>query len=212
VLNEAIEPRDGLPGDLRGALLYKIFGESYIAESFRAARAADHDAALYYNDYGVDYAEPESRIRRRAILKLLSSLKAKGVPLDGLGIQGHLRVGRKFNPDEFRTFLRDVAALGLHIVITEFDVGDRHLPPDPDLRDRLVAEHARMYLDVVLDEPAVKGVMTWGLSDKFSWLSTHPITRRSDGLRIRGLPLDEYMQPKPLWRAMAEAFDRAPLR
>jgi endo-1,4-beta-xylanase len=103
-----------------------------------------------------------------------------------------------------------VADLGLRIYVTELDVSERDLPPEVPLRDRLIAEHTRAFLDTVLRVPAVDAVLTWGLSDRFSYLNSPRrtnIRKRHDGLPSRGLPLDDQLRRKPMWAAMAEAFD-----
>ena len=56
----------------------------------------------------------------------------------------------------FKRFLADVADLGLSILLTEFDVNDTRTPADEPSRDQAVADHAARYLDVALDEKAVK--------------------------------------------------------
>lgn len=212
VVNEAIEPKSGKPGYLRDSVLYRSFGPSFISESFIRARELDPNARLYYNDYGFDYDDPDSEQRRRGVLELLARLKADGVPIDGLGMQGHLRVGRRYNAEVHRRFLADVAALGLEVMVTEFDVNDRELPADLSSRGANVAGHAKAYLDTLFDERAVKGLITWGLSTKYSWLNDFAGYRRADGQNTRGLPLDENMTRTPLWRAIARAFDGAPAR
>lgn len=210
VVNEAIEPKDGQPGSLRNSIFLKTQGRSYIAEAFRAARAAAPEAQLYYNDYGVEYATPYEDERRRATLALLGDLRRQRL-VDGFGIQGHLKVGNNFDAERFRRFLRDVADLGVAILLTEFDVNDSRLEADVGTRDIKVADHARQFLDAALDERAVKGVVAWGLSDRYTWLNTG-VFRRPDGLRSRSLPLDEDMARKPLWNAIARALDGAPVR
>ena len=55
-------------------------------------------------------------------------------------------------------------------------------------------------------------VVTWGVSDRSSWLNETANARRTDGQQVRGLPLDDQMARKPMWRAMAAAFDTAPAR
>jgi endo-1,4-beta-xylanase len=103
-----------------------------------------------------------------------------------------------------------VASLGLKIMITEMDVTDDKLPVDIDLRDRIIAGAYEDYLSVALSEKAVISVTTWGLSDRYSWLSsTRP---RSDKAAVRPLPLDRNFKSKLAWNAMARAFDRAPKR
>jgi len=77
-------------------------------------------------------------------------------------------------------------------------------------RDRLVAGEVSRYLDVVLDEPAVEGVVAWGLSDRYSWLSPAKLT--STGARNRGLPFDQSLDAKPLRGAIVAALQRRPAR
>jgi endo-1,4-beta-xylanase len=129
-----------------------------------------------------------------------------------LGIQSHLdaSINHLFNRNKFRKFLHDVASLGLKIFITELDVADQKLPADVYTRDRLVAEAYESFLSAVLDEPAVTTVITWGLSDRYTWLSN--FAPRNDGLPVRSLPLDDQLNRKLAWNAMAKAFDNAPRR
>jgi endo-1,4-beta-xylanase len=73
----------------------------------------------------------------------------------------------------------------------------------------------RRFLDAALDEPAVKMVVTWGLSDRHSWIVRHEENNskwRKDGLASRPLPFDADLQPKPAFAAIAEAFSNAPAR
>ena len=210
VVNEAIEPRDGLDRSLRNSQLYRAGGPTYIADCFHAAHEADPAALLVYNEYGLEYHTVEEDRRREGTLRLLSDLKRQGVPLHGLGIQCHLKVGNRFNPKVFRKFLADVAALGLKIRITEFDIDDQRLPVDIVERDRQVADHARKFLEVAFDERSLNGLLTWGLSDRYTWLNAE--RPRADGAKKRPLPLDENLARKPLWLAMAQCFDNAPMR
>ena len=213
VVNEAIEPKHGRADGLRVSPWQSALGPNYIDLAFGAAAAADPTAALYYNEYGLDFDTPEEAARRRATLALLEGLKARGVPIHGLGIQGHLSAaGKPFNATRFNAFLDAVAALGLKIMITELDVSDQALPGDAAARDAAVAAVAGDYLAVACAHPAVLGVMTWGLSDRHTWLNSSPDYRRKDGLAQRPLPLDAALQRKQLWEAIARAFDQAPDR
>jgi endo-1,4-beta-xylanase len=189
----------------------RFIGKGYIDIAFRAAAEADPQALLVYNDCWLDYDTSRDNAQRVAVLNLLEYLKSIGTPIHALGIQAHLR-GRetRFNPKKFRQFLSDVASLGLKIMITELDVADAGLPADIDLRDRIVAHAYEEYLSVALDEPAVIAVLTWGLSDRSSWLSE--AVPRSDKLPVRPLPLDANFKRKLAWNAIARAFDNAPVR
>jgi len=97
-------------------------------------------------------------------------------------------------------------------MITELDVTDHTLPADIAARDAAVAATARDYLAVACAHPAMVGVMSWGLSDRQTWLNNDPWYKRKDGLPQRPLPLDAELNRKPLWDALARAFDQAPVR
>jgi endo-1,4-beta-xylanase len=213
VVNEALEPKEGRADGLRMTPWLKALGPRYLDVAFQSAREVDRDVLLVYNEYGLDYATQNDEARRNATLRLLESLRGRGVPVGALGIQAHLGTdNRPFDAAVLRRFLADVAAMGLRIIISELDVSDKALPDDKVLRDKRVAEETKRYLETVLDERAVIAVLSWGLSDKHSWLSQAEHSKRADGLPSRGLPLDDEFNRKPMWAAMARAFDFAPVR
>jgi endo-1,4-beta-xylanase len=90
------------------------------------------------------------------------------------------------------------------------DVLDDGLPADVAVRDRGVADVYRRYLDVTLDHPAVKALITFGLSDRYTWLQED--LPREDGAARRPLPFDEDLQPKPAYHALAHSLRDAPWR
>lgn len=104
-----------------------------------------------------------------------------------------------------------IADLGLKILVTEMDVLDRSFPTDSMVRDRIVAETYENYLSVVLDEPAVIAVVTWGLSDRYTWLLKEKRTR-ADKSPVRPLPFDAELRPKLAYNAITRAFEKAPMR
>lgn len=211
VVNEAINPSDGRSDGLRKTPWLKFLGSDYIELAFRLAAEADPQALLVYNDFGLDYDIPEDEAKRNAVLKLLERLKSKGTPIHAFGMQAHLHGDKtQFNSKKLKNFLGNVAALGLKILITEMDVADKKLPVDLKVRDRIVAATYEDYLSVVLNEPAVIAVLTWGLSDRYTWLSEYQ--PRRDGAKVRPLPLDANFKRKLAWNAIARAFDNAPQR
>ncbi len=133
------------------------------------------------------------------------------MPVQALGIQAHLEAGvNDLDQARLAKFCNDVASLGLKIVITELDVRDNRIAGDAAARDAAVASHARAYLDAVLSCPATMGVLTWGLSDRRTWLND--VLPRDDKQPQRPLPLDAAFARKPLWTAIADAFATAPAR
>ena len=89
-------------------------------------------------------------------------------------------------------------------MITELDARDHRLPADEAERDCRVAATYRDYLDVMLDQPRLRSIGVWGLSDRYSWLTWHE--PRDDGLPVRPLPFDHEMKRKPAWNAIANAL------
>ena len=215
VANEVTSP-EGVRGLRTDVPWYETIGPSYVAESFHIAHAQDPHALLLLNEFGFETVNEfgdQPGPRRRATLQVLDRLLAQGVPVHGLGIQAHLladRFAERFHPAGYRRFLDEVADRGLKILITEMDVLDDGLPADVAVRDRGVADVYRRYLDVTLDHPAVKALITFGLSDRYTWLQED--LPREDGAARRPLPFDEDLQPKPAYHALARSLRDAPWR
>lgn len=201
VVNEAILP-DG--SGLRPSPWLSAFGPGYIDMAFHAARAANPRTKLVYNDFG---CEQGANDRFRALqLKLLDGLLARRVPVDALGLQGHLTAfGRPVDQRKLRSFLQEIRDRGLAILVTELDVNDVGGPSDISGRDRAVADETRRFLDVVLDNPATVAVLTWNLSDRYAD-PPDEAPLRAIGWRYRKGPYDARLARKPMWDAMAQAF------
>jgi endo-1,4-beta-xylanase len=217
VVNEPIEPNNGRPDGLRNGVFLEKLGPDYLDLAFHTARETDPAARLVVNDYDLEFDTPEQEARRTTLLNLLERMQRSGTPVDAVGIETHLSCagGPPFSASRLRRFLAELAGLGLTIQITELDVTDENAPADETVRDRMVADAYRRFLDAALDEPAVKMVITWGLSDRHSWIvrrETHESKWRSDDLPSRPLPFDSELQPKSASEAIARAFAHAPER
>jgi len=208
VVNEALAPpgRVTRPDGLRPSLWLDAFGPGYVDIAFHAARATDAKVQLVYNDWGCEQGAAENDRFRAAILRFLDGLLKRNVPIDALGLQGHLSAfGNRVDQHKLRAFLDDVRARGLAILVTELDVDDTGGPSDTATRDQAVADEARRFLEVVLDSPATQAVLTWSLSDRYvdppdEW------KLKLMGWRFRKTPYDAEMRRKPLWDALARAF------
>ncbi len=211
VVNEVLEPKDGKPFGFRDTVWYRAMGPDFLQTAFHACAEADPLALRFINDYGLEYTWPEHETKRQDMLALLARLKAGNVPVQGLGFQAHLEAGvNDLDQTRLAKFFADVASMGYRIVITELDVRDNRIEGDAATRDAAVASHARAFLDVALACPAVMGVLSWGLSDRRSWLNDD--MPREDKQAQRPLPLDADLRRKPLWTALADAFAAAPAR
>ncbi len=204
VVNEAIDPDAGRGDGLRPSPWLDFLGSGYIDLAFEHAAKADPGALLVYNDFGFEYEDSWYEERRRHVLDLLTGMVTRGVPINAFGIQSHLSGDLPLDFRRFERFIKDVSDLGLDIMITELDVRDHELPADPTERDCRVADTYRAYLDVVLDNPNVRSITVWGLSDRYSWLSE--FEPRADWRPVRPLPLDADMNRKPAWNAISNAL------
>lgn len=164
VVNEAIFPEDGQSGGWRAGFWYRILGPAFLDIAFQAAQAADPDAVLCYNEYGLEPDGARSEAKRAAVLAMLRAAIGRGVPVGALGVQSHLRAGggASFGPG-LAGFLHEVRALGLAVYVTELDVDDSML--DPAVADSVVAEVYKRYLDLALGTGAVSAVLCWGVWD-----------------------------------------------
>ncbi|MFF3318066.1 endo-1,4-beta-xylanase [Streptomyces sp. NPDC003035] len=179
-------------GSLRRSLWYEQLGESYLADAFRAARAADPDAKLYVNDYNTDGLGAKSD----GLYNLVKRLLAQGVPIDGVGFQAHLIVGQV--PSTLEANLKRFADLGVDVAITELDI--RMALPATDAK---LAQQKSDFTKVTTACLAVArcvGVTVWGFTDSDSWI---PSTFPGQGAAT---PYDENFVPKPAHTGIAEAL------
>lgn len=211
VVNEAILSSDGLPGGMRKSFWYEQVGPDYIELAFRTARAADPHAKLTYNDYGVEFENDEDAERRRLILELLRDLKKRDVPIDAVGIQSHVKAAQPYGFGKGLTdYMESIREMGLEIYLTELDVNEDDIQADdPAQRDATIAQTYRDYLRVALANRAVKQVLTWDLSDRFTWLNGGPTHHRKQPNRPqRSLPFDRDYRPKEAFFAIRDSFDQ----
>jgi endo-1,4-beta-xylanase len=217
VANEVTDPDDADQHGFRTNVpWYATIGPGYIAESFHLAKENDPKALRIINEFGFetenqfgDRPEP----RRKAFLRALDRLLDQGAPVQAVGIQGHLLAdgfAAKFDERGYRSFLRELADRDLTILVTELDVLDDGLPAAVGPRDRGVADVYRRYLDVTLDEKAVKVVVAFGLTDRYTWLEEDQ--PRDDGAPRRPLAFDSDLRPKPAYTAISNALQHAPER
>lgn len=185
VVNEAVP--DAGPDLYRRSKFYEIIGEDYIEKAFQYAHEADPSAQLFYNDYNT-----ESASKRDRIYELLKKLKARHVPIHGVGLQGHWSI---YEPTagELAQSIERFASLGLAVQITELDVSV--YPKEHEKRERRPtdqtqftaeqndrqAAHYKMLFDVFRKHRSViTGVTFWNLSDRYSWLDNFPVMGRKD--------------------------------
>ncbi|MEU6714838.1 endo-1,4-beta-xylanase [Nonomuraea sp. NPDC046802] len=189
VVNEVFDDN----GNMRTSFWYNTLGQSYIADAFRAARAADPDARLCINDYNVEGINAKST----AMYNLVSSLRQQNVPVDCVGFQSHLAIQYGF-PTDLQQNLQRFAALGVQVRITELDV--RMQMPRDATKDATQATYYRNVVNACLAVTACAGVTIWGFTDKYSWV---PDTFSGQGA---ALIYNESYQQKPSYTAVHDAL------
>lgn len=191
VVNEAISDQTG--EYLRtSSPWYKILGEDYLEMAFRYAREAAPNAKLFYNDYNTCFPE-----KRGNIIKLIKSLQAKGIKIDGIGMQGHWKIGSP-TKEQIETTIDQFAALGLTVQITELDVSvyqsdqDKQVEMTPELEQQQ-ADYYQMCFEVFrAKKDKISGLTFWGAADNTTWLNNFPVFNRKN----YPLLFDTKLQPK----------------
>ena len=199
------EPLVDWPEDatsLRPSIWTKLLGSDYLPIALRATAAADPDTQLVINEYDIEFKGPRFAARRKALLQLLRSLRDRDVPLHAVGLQAHLFAERAIDNDELQAFLASIAVLKLDVLITELDVIDYELPGKVSERDALVARMAAQFLQSVCEVVRPKAILTWGLSDRYTWVPMY--FKRPDGMPNRPLPFDADLKRKPLFDVIEE--------
>jgi len=191
VVNEAIAD----DGTLRPTPWLNI-GTDYIDEAFRWARAADSGVPLYYNDYNIEAVNAKSD----AVYALLSDMKARGVPIDGIGFQFHYQAASAPTADRIVANFARFASLGLKIQITEADM---HVPVINGLAStadlQVQASAYREMTNACLRTPNCNAVEIEGIYDGEAWVSD-PTTSGAPVL------FDILMRPKPAYYAVQAAL------
>jgi endo-1,4-beta-xylanase len=213
VVNEPFYPPHHRDGGFRKGPWFDAMGSAYIARAFRVAAKADPKAKLVLNEAFCEQDDALGRAVRPRLLALVTELKDAGVKLDAVGFQAHLKPHLPFDDHAFAAYLARVAALGVDIYITEFDVDDSSFPDDVAMRDAKVADRCEKFLSAVLAVPRVKSLTCWHLSDRYSWYKNtdwYPKevqTFGGDPTRpVRSHLADTNLNPKAAWAAVARAM------
>ena len=192
VVNEAMTDDRNATDPYRQSDLYKIAGDEFIANAFRYAREADPVNLLFYNDY--NETDP---VKSRRIFEMVKKMKAAGVPIDGIGMQGHYNIygPKEEEIDAAITLYKQVVK---HIHMTELDVraneemggalqfSQEGLQVSDSLKQHLADQYARIFRVLRKHRDVIDNVTFWNLSDRDSWL----------GARNYPLPFDTEYQPK----------------
>lgn len=218
VVNEAIDEGKGW----RKSHWYNLIGDDFVEQAFRYAHDADPAAHLIYNDYNMHLPE-----KREFVVEMVKRMKKRGVPIHGIGMQGHVGLGFP-DIEEFEASIRAYAQLGMRVHITEMDIDvlpvawehtgaeisdnfaySEELNPYPkglplgvqrQLTDRYV-EFFKLFLKYRDD---IERVTLWGTGDAESWKNDFPVKGRVN----YPLLFDREYRKKPSYHAIADLGKR----
>ena len=211
IINEVVADRPEDAEDQNYGLRKGVKPE-YVRDIFQIAAAIDSTKEFALNDYGCE----DTGWKQEKFLNLIRYLKNSGVKLDTVGLQSHMWFSKSYawNETGFKSFLAQLKSIGVKPIITELDIIiDTPLPKTISELDLMVADSYKRYLDACF-AGGVDTILTWGLSDKYSWLR-HPdyIPKKLIASKdfIRPLPYDVNLQPKLARKAILQSFVNAKL-
>jgi endo-1,4-beta-xylanase len=194
VVNEAFNE----DGSYRESKWYKAAGKDFIKAAFQKAHEADPAAELYYNDYNVWKAS-----KRAGILALAKEMKAEGIQVDGIGMQGHYMLESP-SLEQIEQGIIEIADAGFKVMITEFDVDVLPRPRNsqgadlnvnfansqefnpfvngisPEAEEKFARRYADLFRLFQKHKDKISRVTFWGLHDGRSWLNNFPVRGRTN--------------------------------
>jgi len=191
VVNEAVSDQTGSGNATLKHNVWYPAVPNYIDLAFQYARQAAPNLKLFYNDYSAEGMNAKSD----AVYNLVKSMKQRGIPIDGVGLQMHVGENYYPKPSDVQANIKRLADLGLEVHITEMDV---KLNGQGSEQQKL-QDQANIYVDMLkacLTSDKCKSFETWGVTDKYTWL----------GSNLKPLEFDENYQPKPCFTALANAL------
>jgi len=203
VVNEAMTDDKNAEDPYRQSPMYQIAGDEFIAKAFQYAREADPNALLFYNDY--NETDP---VKSRRIFEMVKKMKDNGVPIDGIGMQGHYNI---YGPkeDEIDAAITLYKQVVSHIHVTELDVraneemggqlrfSQEGMEVSDSLKQHLSDQYARIFRALRKHKDVIDNVTFWNLSDRDSWL----------GARNYPLLFDSDYQPKQAYQTVLNMSD-----
>ena len=217
VVNEAVLYQGaGNSAVFRESPWFKAIGEDYIELAFRHTHAVDPDAKLYYNDYNMTKKEKVD-----FVLEMVSGMRAKGVPIHGVGMQGHWVLDWPSSSD-IEYALRTFADAGIPVSITELDItvlpdppshsganvtddveyAEKYNPYSQSIPDEVLQKQADRYQEIfelfLKYKSNIERVSFWGTSDSQSWKNSYPMKGRTD----YPLLFDRKFNSKPAYHSL----------
>ena len=222
VVNEAIDEDEK---GWRQSPFLTIAGPEFVERAFRLAHEADPKATLLYNDYN-----EHNPGRRRFLVEVIRDYKRRGVPIHGVGFQGH--VGLEY-PDlaEYEKSLQAIAARGpagphhragrrraaarvwlhrrrdLDQLRAEREAESVEDRAAAEIEAKLTARYRQLFELFLKYRETIARVSTWGTFDGESWKNNFPVRGRTN----YPLLFDRELKPKAAYAGLV-ALKRPPGR
>ena len=210
VVNECISDKNFVlrNGEDR-SLWFDILGEEYIDKAFFWAKQAFPKSSFVINDYNLEMVEG----KRLGMYELLKGMKARGVPVDTVGLQMHINIE---NPpvSEIEKTIELYGSLGLNVIVTEMEIsvytdkeqGNNKFDALREFTPELFEQQAKRYFEIFecfkrqAKKGILKDVVLWGISDRLSWKNYFPVEGRNDA----PLLFDREGKPKPAFERLTK--------
>ncbi|PWV97900.1 GH35 family endo-1,4-beta-xylanase [Paenibacillus cellulosilyticus] len=199
VANEVID--ESQSDGMRRSLWYQIAGDEYIEKAFEYAHAADPDAKLFINDYNTHIPA-----KAQFLHDLVQRLKAKGVPIDGIGEQTHINIDYPAL-SQIEDSIVKFSDLGVTQEITELDMSiytsssQSYTSLSTTLATQQATRYAALFEIFKKYKDQISNVTFWGQDDAHSWLRTSPVTRLDWPLLF-----DDNLQSKSAYWSLVNAL------
>jgi endo-1,4-beta-xylanase len=180
VVNEAIDPSSSKTDGLRNSRWYQIAGIDYIKEAFIHANKVDPEAKLYINDYSL-LSDPA---KRDIMYNLVKDLLADGIPINGIGMQGHINIESP-SISTMKKTLEKFASLAVDFQITELDLSvyTNNSQSYESFSEELAVEQSHRYSEIFKlfkqYSDSITNVTLWGIADDHTWLKGFPVERNN---------------------------------
>ncbi len=200
---------------LHGNYYEQRLGTNITRQMAQWVRQGDANAVLFLNDYDILTGN-----RLDDYVRQIRTLLDQGVPIGGIGVQGHLH-GETFDPKALHHALQELSKFNLPIRITEFNLPgqrsrfmrDRSLkltPAEEEAKARALVDYYR----ICFSYPRVEGILMWGFWEGANWIPASSLYARD----WTPLPAAEayrdlvFHQWWTRWQGRADAQGRCELR
>ena len=199
VINEAIDDETNTnPLNIRDSFWLRKLGTDFLKYAFIFAHEADPDVKLYYNEYHIESVG----LKTNRTLALVNWLRSEGAIVDGVGLQWHIDILANVTPgDGHYQSAQQFIDSGLDIMVTELDVSVPTNGGYPNNSQDLATQadvYGSMLNYVLYFSPHCKAMLTWGFTDRYSWIPEAHSNKKGVALLLDWM----YLPKAAYWRTL----------